>query len=148
MTVRQERMWTVAAAIGFLSLAGVDVVRLVRTPRVLAAGGFHQVAHSGAGWAQVCRRSDGRMILRLINFSTAFRPDLEVDLIAAPDACENETVKRSERVSLGRLIAGDGDQEYEIPPDLDLSRWHAVTIWSTRYDVNFATAPLVWQVGS
>jgi len=33
-------------------------------------------------------------------------------------------------------------QFYGVPPGVDLTRYHAVTIWSQKYAVNFTTAPL------
>jgi hypothetical protein len=35
-----------------------------------------------------------------------------------------------------------GDQNYEIPADVDLTKHRAVTIWCARFGVNFGTAPL------
>lgn len=35
------------------------------------------------------------------------------------------------------------DQNYDVPNNVDLAKYQAVTIWCARFDVNFATAPLV-----
>jgi hypothetical protein len=35
-----------------------------------------------------------------------------------------------------------GDQNYDVPADVDLTRYRAVTIWCRRFGVNFGTAPL------
>ena len=35
-----------------------------------------------------------------------------------------------------------GDQNYEVPTNIDLSQYQSVTIWCGRFGVNFATAPL------
>jgi len=110
--------------------------------QVIASGRFHQVAHKGTGRADVCRMPDGRLILRLSEFRTDHGRDLQVVLIAAPDALENETVVNSEYRSLGALESSAGDQSYPLPADLDLHKYRAVTIWSSRYLVNFTTAPL------
>ena len=45
-------------------------------------------------------------------------------------------------MELGKLKGNEGDQNYDVPDDLDLSRYRAVTIWCRRFSVNFATAPL------
>lgn len=134
-----------SAVVGLAALGGIGLALRTRAPRILAAGAFHQVAHKGAGWAQLAELPDGRRVLRLLELRTAYRPDLEVYLISAADAPENETVKRAERVSLGPLLTTGGDQELAVPAGLDLTRFHAVTIWSDRYQVNFTTAPLVWS---
>lgn len=108
----------------------------------LASGCFHQVAHKGAGEAAVYRLADGKLELRLTRFQTYPGTDLEVRLIAAKDAFENETVENSDFVSLGALTSPRGDQSYSLPDDIDLTRFSAVTIWSRKYRVNFTTAPL------
>lgn len=111
-------------------------------PTAIASGQFHQVAHKGKGEAAVYRFSDGRLELRLNDFQTYPGADLEVRLIAAPDAFENETVEKSDFVSLGSLVTHKGDQNYSLPDGIDLTRFSAVTIWSRKYRVNFTTAPL------
>ena len=45
-------------------------------------------------------------------------------------------------VELGKLKGTEGDQNYDVPADLDLAKYRAVTIWCRRFSVNFATAPL------
>jgi hypothetical protein len=45
-------------------------------------------------------------------------------------------------VEIGKLKGTDGDQNYDVPPDLDLGKYRAVTIWCRRFSVNFGTAPL------
>ena len=85
---------------------------------------------------------DGSRILRLTDFTTSNGPDVRVYLVAASDANDNDTVKRSGFVELGKLKGNDGDQNYDVPADLDLGKYRAVTIWCNRFSVNFATAPL------
>jgi len=111
-------------------------------PVALASGGFHGVAHETKGTATVYRLADGKRTLRLTDFHTSNGPDVQVYLVAAPDAADNETVTRAGFVTLGALKGNVGDQNYELPPDLDLERYRAVTIWCRRFGVNFATAPL------
>ena len=141
-----RRHVSAAAAIGLTAALGAGLAAAVRSPRVLASGSFHQVAHKGSGTATICELPDGRRVLRLLDFSTSDHPDLVVLLISAPDAPENETVKRAESVSLGPLRAAEGNQEYAVPDGVDLDRFHAVTIWNRKYHVNFTTAPLTRPV--
>ena len=108
----------------------------------LLAGQFHSVAHETHGQATIHRLGDGRVILRLADFSTSNGPDVRVYLVAAPDAADNATVTKAGFVELGKLKGTDGDQNYDVPSDLDLTKYRAVTIWCRRFSVNFATAPL------
>lgn len=111
-------------------------------PGSLASGMFHSVAHETHGTASILRLDDGRRILRLTDFSTSNGPDVRVYLVAASDAADNATVKRAGFVELGKLKGTDGDQNYDVPSNLDLAKYRAVTIWCKRFAVNFATAPL------
>jgi hypothetical protein len=108
----------------------------------LLSGQFHSVAHETHGRATIHRLPDGHLVLRLADFSTSNGPDVRVYLVAAPDAADNATVTRAGFVELGKLKGTDGDQNYDVPPDLDLGKYRAVTIWCRRFSVNFATAPL------
>jgi hypothetical protein len=131
-----------AAALALAAFLSAGYLYSAGAPEVLASGRFHQVAHKGEGTAALYRLPDGRRVLRLTAFRTAHRPDLVVYLISAPDALENETVKRSEVFSLGPLASREGDRQYIIPAGPDFGRFHAVTVWSPKYEVNFTTAPL------
>lgn len=109
---------------------------------VLVQGQFKSVAHETRGSAAIYRLGDGHRVLRLTEFATSNGPDVRVYLVAAPDAGDNETVKKAGFVELGKLKGTEGDQNYELPADLDLSKYRAVTIWCRRFSVNFGTAPL------
>ena len=108
----------------------------------LFEGRFHGVAHDGKGVATVYQLGGGKRILRLTQFETSNGPDLQLYLVAASDASDSETVKKAGFLTLGALKGNQGDQNYEVPADLDLSKYHAVTVWCRRFGVNFATAPL------
>ncbi len=142
MNKSQKEFFT-SFVIVIVATFGICCVRFSNMPKVLASGNFHQVAHKGAGQAEILQKANGKFVLRLNDFRTTGKPDLEVYLISAPDAFENETVKRSEIFSLGKLQTADGEQEYSLPAGLDVLQFHAVTIWNTKYEVNYTTAPLV-----
>lgn len=119
-----------------VAVAGANV------PTALLRGRFHSVAHETRGTATVQDLGDGRRVLRLTEFATSNGPDVRVYLVAADDAADNATVTDAGFVELGRLKGNEGDQNYEVPADLDFARYRAVTIWCRRFGVNFATAPL------
>lgn len=123
----------VAAQTATASEAGADV---------LLSGEFHSVAHETRGTATVHELGAGRRVVRFTGFSTSNGPDVRVYLVAAPDAADDESVTKAGFVELGKLKGTEGDQNYEIPADLDLEKYRAVTIWCRRFSVNFATAPL------
>jgi hypothetical protein len=85
---------------------------------------------------------DGTRALRLTEFETSNGPDVHVYLVATTDATDNETVTHAGFIPLGALKGTSGDQNYEVPANVDLSKYQAVTIWCRRFGVNFGTAPL------
>jgi hypothetical protein len=111
-------------------------------PVTLASGSFHNGAHETKGMAAIRQLADGQRILRLEGFETSNGPDVHVYLVAAPDAADNDTVKSAGFIDLGSLKGNIGDQNYEVPAEVDLDKHRAVTIWCARFGVNFGTAPL------
>ena len=108
----------------------------------IATGEFHSGAHETKGMAAVFQLADGKKTLRLTNFATSNGPDVHVYLVAATDAKDNDSVTKAEFLDLGSLKGNIGDQNYELPPNADLAKYRAVTIWCKRFSVNFGTAPL------
>ncbi len=66
-------------------------------------------------------------------------------LVAAADAKDSETVKQAGFITLGALKGDHGDQNYDVPAEVDLAKYQTVTVWCRRFGVNFATAPLTRQ---
>jgi hypothetical protein len=112
------------------------------SPVELYTGSFHSVAHETKGVATTYRLLDGKRVLRFTDFETSNGPDVQVHLVAANDANDNETVTKAGFVHLGGLKGNIGDQNYDLPRDIDLTKYRSVTIWCRRFGVNFATAPL------
>ena len=110
--------------------------------KVVAKGDFHNADKAGKGSATVYEVADGKRVLRLSNFQTDNGPDLHVRLIAADDAKDTDSVKKAEFVELAKLKGNKGNQNYDLPKDVDLSKYKVVSIWCNRFSVNFAAAPL------
>jgi hypothetical protein len=109
----------------------------------LVSGQFHSGAHETKGTATVFQLADGKKTLRLTDFATSNGPDVHVYLVAAADAKDNDTVKNAGFVDLGSLKGNIGDQNYDVPGNVDLTKYRAATIWCARFNVNFGTAPLM-----
>jgi hypothetical protein len=134
--VNEELAVAPAASTSDVATAGAAL------PATLFAGQFHSVAHETKGTATIHDLGGGHRVLRLTEFATSNGPDVRVYLVAAADAADNETVTKAGFVELGKLKGNEGDQNYDVPADLDLAKYRAVTIWCRRFSVNFATAPL------
>lgn len=111
-------------------------------PVALLSGSFHPVEHEGTGTATIYRLEDGKLVLRFENFEVLNGPDLFVWLSGASDANGAQEILDGGYISLGSLKGNSGNQNYELPGDIDLSKYHSVSIWCRAFSVNFATAPL------
>jgi len=140
--VQSKGMYRILGSILLLSAGIVTWTLLGNRERVLLAGNFHSVAHKGTGEARVVALSNGRRVLRLLDLKTYPAPELEVCLVGAPDAEDNDTVVQSGYVCLGSYNAKTSYAAYPLPQQIDLQRHRAVAIWSRAYRVNFTTAPL------
>ena len=72
--------------------------------------------------------------LRFEDFTAANGPDLHVYLATDNDA--------SEFVDLGLLKANNGNQNYEIPDDVNLEKYNKVLVWCQMFSVLFGSAEL------
>ena len=111
-------------------------------PNVLARGEFHNADKAGKGTATVYQVAKGKRLLRLTGFAVDNGPDLHVRLIAADDARDTASVAKTGHVELGKLKGNKGNQNYDLPENVDLSKYKVVSIWCNRFSVNFAAAPL------
>ena len=111
-------------------------------PVTLARGQFHSNAHETKGRATIYRLENGRRVLRLTEFVTSNGPDVRVYLVAAGDAQGEAEAKKAGLVDLGALKGNIGNQNYDVPASLDLTKYRAVSIWCRRFSVNFGAAPL------
>ena len=142
---RAATIWCRRFGVNFATAALAQQMSESAGPVPLAQGRFHGVAHEGKGTATIYRLPDGRRVLRFTEFETSNGPDVQVYLVAAGDAADSETVKKAGFVHLGALKGNRGDQNYDVPSDVDLGKYRAATVWCRRFGVNFATAPLMPQ---
>ena len=106
---------------------------------LIARGRFEPLAHEASGVATTVRRAEGGNVLTLTDFEVDNGPDLRVYLVAGPARDESEV---QDYRDLGALKGNKGDQQYELPPGLDLGRYPTVVIWCRAFSVGFTRAPL------
>ena len=126
---------------GLLLLAGTAQAQ-EKAATVLAKGEIHNADKAGSGTATIYQLADGKRVLRLTNFSVENGPYLHVRLIKADDAKDTASVAKTDHVELAKLKGNKGDQNYDVPADVDLGKYKVVSIWCNRFSVNFAAAPL------
>jgi Electron transfer DM13 len=120
-----------------------DVAPVASTNEVvtLLSGSFIDRSHPSSGTASVLGDGTAQRFLRFEEFATDNGPDLNVYLSAAPaDAAAGDF--DDDFVDLGDLLGNVGNQNYEIPADVDLGRYSTVVIWCVRFGVAFGAADL------
>lgn len=100
------------------------------------AGEFRTIDKATSGRAIVLGNGTGQRFLRFEDFSTGNGPDLDVWLL------NSSTGDRSDYINLGELTGNVGEQNYEIPEDVDLSVYDTVVIWCERFSSAFGDAVL------
>ncbi|MFN8516899.1 MAG: DM13 domain-containing protein [Chloroflexia bacterium] len=113
-------------------------------PVVVGSGQFTVVdtIHKGVGTATIYQLADGRRILRLEGFSVTNGPDLFVYLSGHPEPRSAGELHETADFEIARLKGNVGDQNYELPPDLDLGQFRSVVIYCKRFTTVFSTATL------
>lgn len=100
----------------------------------LYSGGFSgESRYEITGDAVVLNDGSEQRFLRFENFESDNGPDLKVYLRA----------ENGEFVNLGELKGNIGDQNYEIPVEVDLDVFSTVEIWCERFGVGFGGAELM-----
>ena len=114
------------------------------TALVLSAGTFQDADrfHQGSGEATIYRGPDGSYLLRLENFQVTNGPDLHVILSPSPAPESREDVHQPGYLDLGSLKGNRGNQNYEIPADVDVDAWSSVVIYCSPFHVVFSVALL------
>jgi hypothetical protein len=109
----------------------------------LAQGEFISLEHETRGRAVIIEAADGERFLRFEDFETSNGPDLLVYLSAkTPAGTDDWHGYDADFVDLGALKGNVGNQNYEIPADVDLERYSTAVVWCRRFVVGFAAAPL------
>lgn len=109
---------------------------------ILLQGSFYDIAHHGMGKATIYQLEDGSRILRFEDFEVLNGPELHVYLAPIDPVPDTIGVELEGGVDLGFLKGNIGAQNYELPPDLDLSGYRSVVIWCQPFRVPFNAAPL------
>ena len=93
------------------------------------------------GKATIYRLEDGKPLLRLEDFSTTNGPDLFVVLSSSANP-DQDGLKNGAYLQLDALKGNVGNQNYELPADVDLSQYKSVVIWCRAFNIVFGYAAL------
>ncbi len=115
-------------------------------PIILKAGQFTDADsfHKGSGKATIYELPTNNRILRFEDFRSTNGPDLHVILSSNPNPTNRSNIG-DDYIDLGSLKGNLGNQNYDIPADVDLSGYESVVIYCKPFHVVFSTASLLEQ---
>ncbi len=98
--------------------------------------------HKGSGTATIWDLGTDGFALRFEDFKVTNGPDLRVLLSTHPDPMSRSELEDSGYTELDKLKGNIGNQNYLIPPDIDVDAQQSVIIYCKPFRVLFAVAPL------
>ncbi len=109
--------------------------------QIFATGSFVSVAHEGTGDVKIINLgTESGTIVRFENLDILNGPDLRVLLSKSTDVKKSGDL--GEYIELGKLKGNQGNQNYEVPENLDLSMYNTVIIYCKPFHVVFNVAKL------
>jgi hypothetical protein len=113
-------------------------------PEALYTGKLEGKIHQTNGRATIYKTSGSKQYLRLSDFTTSNGPDVHVLLAKADDAALTQEIVKGDfdTVELGALKGNQGDQNYDLPGNVDLSKYQAVVVYCERFHAIFGVARL------
>ena len=120
-----------------------DEMPATGTPVLVSQGQFSDAdaVHKGSGNAGLYQLASGEYVIRLENLDVTNGPDLRLVLAQHPDPGSSADVK-VEYFDLGELKGNVGNQNYEIPAEVDIAQYGSVAVWCRAFGVLFSAAPL------
>lgn len=103
------------------------------SPRILAQGNFIPSAHDVQGKALLIE-SEGKKIVRFEDFETINGPDVRIYLSA--------DLKAKDYVELSKIKATKGNVNYDVPVEVDTTKYNKVLVWCQDFSVLFSYAEL------
>ena len=136
--------WYLASPL-FLTQAVSESAPAAPAQSRLAAGRFGIIdgIHKGEGAATLVRLPDGQTVLRLEDdFRVTNGPDLYVYLSGSAAPRTSAELHETGAFEVAQLKCNVGGQNYQLPDDLDLSKFRSVVIYCRRFTTVFSTAQL------
>ena len=111
---------------------------------VLASGTFRDgdSFHKGSGDVSLYRLANGDSVLRFEDLDVTNGPDLHVLVSTHSDPITKGELQDAGYSTLGQLKGNRGDQNYEVPSDIDPDSIGSVIIYCMPFHVIFSVAPL------
>ena len=106
-------------------------------PQTLSSGSFVSLDHETKGDASLVN-AEGKNYVRFEDLAGSDGPDLKV--VVTTTDLDPANMSKDDYVSLGDLKATHGNQNYELPADLDPKDVKKVIIWCEQFSSPFGVA--------
>ena len=123
------------------SIASTTPAPVVTYPVLLSESTLIDVAHAGSGRVLLLGLEDGSRVLRFEDLDVDNGPDLIV-ILSDRALSGADDYAGGEYLILGELKGNIGNQNYEVPFDVDLSEWATAAIWCRRFNTTFNAASI------
>lgn len=112
-------------------------------PVILKAGSFITIdpVHGAEGSATVYELPEGNQVLRFENFESTNGPDLHV-FLSKETPTTTFAGLGEDSIDLGALKGNVGNQNYDIPADVNLEEYQSIVIYCVPFGVVFSSAAL------
>ena len=97
--------------------------------------------HGGSGTVLVLELEDGSRVLRFEDLDVLNGPDLVV-ILSDRSLSGADDYTDGQYLILGELKGNLGNQNYQIPAEVDLSEWATAAIWCRRFNTTFNVASI------
>ena len=97
---------------------------------------------TGSGQARIVTTENGGDALRLSGIEVQDLPGLHVALSAAEAVNSDTDFLGADKIILGPVTPGSGEQDYPIPEGFDAGNYPTVVIWSRPFGIVVAKASL------
>ena len=111
-------------------------------PVLLSSSEWISLGHPGTGTVLVYRQPDDSHVIRFEDLAVSNGPDLLVILSASSLVNDQNAYSAVEYLSLGDLKGNKGNQNYEVPADVNLEGYQTVAIWCRRFNYTFNAADI------
>ena len=123
------------------SVVVTTLVPPVTYPVLLSQSALIDVAHGGSGTVLVLELEDGSRVLRFEDLDVLNGPDLVV-ILSDRSLSGADDYTDGQYLILGELKGNLGNQNYQIPAEVDLSEWATAAIWCRRFNTTFNVASI------
>ncbi len=97
--------------------------------KVLGTAKVYNVDREGQGTAKIYELANGSRLIRLEDFFVSINSDLELRLSEGPNPKTTDDAVKAPFKVVAPLKATVGTMNYEVPKDIDVSKYKSIVIW-------------------